>query len=68
MKTAKARLLMFDLECPHCGELLETYEGNGSLSWSIHESATKTVKCNSCGKESKTPKRVPGEQIQIDKR
>lgn len=66
MKVAKTRILMFDVECPECGELIETWEGNGSLSWSIHESAPSKVKCNNCGKESKMPKGVMASKIQIE--
>lgn len=66
MKTAKAKILMFDLECPHCGGLLISPEGKGSLSFSIHESAPKTSTCADCGKVSKIPKRVSGGSILPD--
>lgn len=64
MKTAKARIFMFDLECPHCSGLLSSPAGDGSLSWSFHEACPATAKCADCGEESKVPSRIPGERIQ----
>jgi hypothetical protein len=66
MKTAKARLLLYDLECPHCSELIDSPEENGRISWSIYEPASKTLQCGYCGVVCKVPKRVMSEQIQID--
>lgn len=63
MKTAIARMLMFDLECPHCNGLIEQPFGLGSLSFSIHESVPETVQCQDCDAVVKTPARVPGERI-----
>lgn len=67
MKKSKARVLMFDLECPYCSELLETSEGNGSLSFSINESCESLIKCWSCGQISKTPDTVRTERIVISR-
>ena len=64
MKTAKARVLMFDLECPYCDDgLLASPEGQGSCSWSIHETADQVATCVDCLKESKVPSSVPGAKI-----
>jgi uncharacterized protein with PIN domain len=66
VKTAKAKVFMFDLDCPYCNGLLMSPEGNGSLSWSIYESAPKTATCSECEKVSKVPKRVKGDTIQVE--
>lgn len=67
MKTAKARVFTFDLECPDCGGYLESPEGNGSVTWSIHERAPLTAKCSDCGSTSKVPKQVKSALVQIEK-
>ena len=63
---AKAHVFMYDLECPYCGELLESPEGNGSMSFSVHEGCPSYIKCSSCEKTSRAPKRVKGCVIQGD--
>lgn len=61
MKTAKARVLLFDLECPHCNELM--LEEGCSYSWPALESVSETVVCSECGETSKVPSKVPSAKL-----
>lgn len=66
MKKAKARILTFDLECPHCGEfLINSYEGGGSMTFVMNEQCPEEITCLYCDKPSKVPDRVKGEKIGI---
>ena len=56
-KIAKARrVLMFEIECPHCEQAMEA--PNGSLLWSVSEGDCDnvSVKCHNCGAPSNLPK------------
>jgi ribosomal protein S27E len=65
-KVAKAKILMFDLECPYCGDLLPSPEG--TQTFSIHESCPSNLTCESCGKTAKTPSVIPRGIIQLENR
>jgi hypothetical protein len=62
MKTAKAEVIMFDLLCPYCEELIEE-SIEGRLSWPINESTPNRVLCTSCNNISLVPARVKGGEI-----
>lgn len=63
-KRAKLRAVCFELECPYCGEGMETGPTSstaGSLLWSLYEMGKDAVVgCSSCGKYVRValPKRV----------
>lgn len=61
---SKARTFMFDLECPYCHSLITNEDE--TMSFSIHETQKKYIKCGECGKTSRTPKRVFSQQIETE--
>jgi hypothetical protein len=67
MKTAKAEIVIYHLNCPYCDGLLVT-PVEGSTMFSIYESAPETAACHDCGEFSKVPKRVKGAEINIRKK
>ena len=62
MKTAKAKVFIFDLECPHCGDYLRNDE-DGGCSFRIREGSPQTAQCDDCGEFSKLPDTVPAAKI-----
>lgn len=64
---AKASVTTFDLTCPYCSEYLYS-DGPGTSSFPINESCPEYLECDSCGKTSRAPKRVPSTKIWISGR
>lgn len=62
MKTGKAEIVSFQVQCPECGGSLVA--PCGSTNFDIHSHNDKTAECTDCGKTSKLPAKIPGRKIE----
>lgn len=62
MKTAKAFVDSYILQCPHCMGYL-TNAGDNSITWQMNREVPTVASCADCEIISKVPSRVPGTDI-----